>query len=76
MCFEIDCVFACLRSYEGLRLKAHVVAMHGVHTSLYLLLVLQIAKIVYIDDSNRSNTTVSIPDTQIVFQFEYEYSVQ
>ena len=30
MCFEIDCVFACFRSYEGLRLKAHVVAMHGV----------------------------------------------
>ena len=58
MGFGIDCVFVRLRSYESQ--KAHVIATHVCWLSrLYLLLVLQTAKIVYIDESYRSNTIVS-----------------
>ena len=60
MGFGIDCIFACLRCYEGLRPKAHVIVTHARWESLlYLLLVLLTVKIVYIDDSYRSNTIVS-----------------
>ena len=54
MGFGIDCVFARLRSYEGLRPITHVIDMHARWESCsYLLLVLRNAKIVYIDDIYR-----------------------
>ena len=44
----------------------------------YLLPVLEIAKIVYIDDRYRSKTIVStpnIPDPKLVFHFDYVYFI-
>ena len=60
MSFGVDCVFARLRSYKGLRPKAHVIATHaGWESRWYLLPEFQSANIVYIDDSYQSNTRVS-----------------
>ena len=47
-------------SYQGVHPKAHVIAMHTcLKYCSYLILVLQTAKIVYIDDSYRANTTIT-----------------
>ena len=72
----IDCVYARLRSYEGLCQIAHVIATHAcLESRSYLFPVLQTAKIVYIDESYQSNTIVSTENyrPQIVFQFDYGY---
>ena len=59
MGFGMECFFARQRSYEGPRPKAHGIATHAHWESgLYLLPMLQTAKIVYIDDSSQSNTIV------------------